>query len=228
MKKKDDIVILEPGDKLFRYGLNSTFPDQWDSNEHSIEYFSEEYGHKNQIGAFFFYDNKTAALQVLSAAIDKQKRNGKLITVATISTTEVTKEITLLDLESGINTCTQMLTCLYNLGIDVVTDDFYNYHDKEKFSSIREQFMKLYSNNWRERISAATAVDSFFHSLPPFLGQSLTDFGNGQVFKKLLLDKCLDGYVFMEEFSSNTYCLFSSDYISVPEHRLVDISNGIV
>ena len=88
--------------------------------------------------------------------------------------------------------------------------------------------MKLYSNNWRERISAATAVDSFFHSLPPFLGQSLTDFGNGQVFKKLLLDKCLDGYVFMEEFSSNTYCVFSSDYISVPEHRLVDISNGIV
>lgn len=221
MKKQNDYVILEPGDKLFRYWLGSNCPNQWDGNIHSIEYDFAKYGHKNQIGAFFFYDNETTARQVLSAAIDKQKKKGNQIIGATITTTVVTKEVRLLDLENGIGTCTQMLTCLYELGIDVVTDDFYNYAAGKRFSSVREQFMKLYNSDWREKSGAADTVDSFFYN-PPFLGQSLTDFGNGQFFKTLLQEKGFDGYVFMEVFSSNTYCLFSSENLSAPENRPVD------
>lgn len=227
MKKQNDLIILESGDILYRYGLGSNYPNQWDCDTHSIEYFSEKHGHKNQIGAFFFYDNETAALQVLSAAINNQKKKGNKIIEATMSTAEVTKEMRLLDLDSGIIACSNMLTCLYDLGIDVVTDDFYNYQKEKKFSSIRKQFMELYSSDWKEKSRAATDVNSFFYDLLPVLGQSLTDFGNGQIFKKLLEEKGFDGYVFMEEFSSNTYCLFSSINLSAPRHRSVDLINEI-
>jgi len=227
MKKAENTIILEPGDKLFRYGLNDGYPNKWDCNIHSLEYYCEEYGDKNQIGALFFYDNETAALQVLSAAINNQKEKSNVIKSATITRTELVKEITLLDLESGIDRCTNMLSCLYELGIDVLIDDFYNYQKREKYSSIREPFFKLYSDNYKERMSSATIVDDFFLRLPPLLGQSLTDFKNGHVFKNLLTEHGFDGYVFMEEFSSNTYCLLSAEVLSEPKHRQVNIIDEI-
>ena len=61
------------------------------------------------------------------------------------------------------------------------------------------------------QINAADAIEQFFCAHPPYLGQLLTDFGNGQHFKSLLQNAGFEGYVFMEELASNTYCIFNSD-----------------
>ena len=70
------------------------------------------------------------------------------------------------------------------------------------------------------RISAADAIEQFFCGHPPYLGQLLTDFGNGQHFKSLLQNAGFEGYVFMEQYASNTYCIFDSNKISLPMHHV--------
>ena len=198
MKEADNVKILEPGDKLYRYGLNSGYPADWDTKNHSIEYYSDEYGHKNQIGALFFYDCESAAVKVLSAAINKQKKIGNIISSATITTTEVVDNIVLLDLEKGISRCTQLVTCLYNLGIDIMTDMFYNFQKKDSYDSIRESFFQLYSEDWKERMMAAKIVDDFFIHYLPFwvslllisrMGMLLNNFFKNMVMKDIFLWK---------------------------------------
>ncbi len=49
----------------------------------------------------------------------------------------------------------------------------------------------------------------------------VTDFENGMVFKRLLIEKGYEGYQFMEEKSSPTICLFDSSKISKPTHQKV-------
>lgn len=73
MRKEENIIILEPGDRLYRYDLSGKMPDNWNSTVHSIEYNTSEYGPKNSIGAIFLYDVEIAAKQVLSAAIKNKK-----------------------------------------------------------------------------------------------------------------------------------------------------------
>lgn len=58
------------------------------------------------------------------------------------------------------------------------------------------------------------------------MGQSLTDFDNGEVFKEMLENNEFEGYVFMEDFISDTYCLLSSDKITAPEHEIIDINSN--
>ena len=227
MIKSKNIIVLNPGDQLYRYGIGDHFPNQWDIDVHSVEYRDDKLGYKNQIGALFFYDNERTALNVLSSAINRQKDKGIIIEDAIISTATVIEEITLLDLESGISRCTQMLSCLYDLGIDVMTDEFRSHQRNESFGSIRERFHELYSDDWNARMSSAKIIDDFFFNLPPLLGQSLTDFDNGPKFKRLLEEHQYEGYVFMEEYSSNTYCIFSSQKLSCPTHRHVAIIDEI-
>ena len=130
------------------------------------------------------------------------------------------QEIKLLDLETGIVKCTQILSVLYELGIDVITHDFFNYFKRESFDIIRKYFLDLYSEDMQCRISAADAIEQFFCGHPPYLGQLLTDFGNGQHFKSLLQNAGFEGYVFMEQYASNTYCIFDSNKISLPMHHV--------
>ncbi|MCS3161579.1 hypothetical protein NXX71_12380 [Bacteroides faecis] len=140
MKKEENIIILEPGDRLYRYDLSGKMPDNWNSTVHSIEYNTSEYGPKNSIGAIFLYDVEIAAKQVLSAAIKKQEELENHIEQATITTTEILQEIKLLDLETDIDKCTQILSVLYELGIDVITHDFFNYSKKGKFWCHKKSF----------------------------------------------------------------------------------------
>lgn len=220
MRKEENIIILEPGDRLYRYDLSGKMPDNWNSTVHSIEYNTSEYGPKNSIGAIFLYDVEIAAKQVLSAAIKKQKKLENHIEQATITTTEILQEIKLLDLETGIDKCTQILSVLYELGIDVITHDFFNYFKRESFDIIRKYFLDLYSEDMQCRISAADAIEQFFCGHPPYLGQLLTDFGNGQHFKSLLQNAGFEGYVFMEQYASNTYCIFDSNKILLQMHHV--------
>ena len=73
--------------------------------------------------------------------------------------------------------------------------------------------------------NAANKINEFFFNHPPLFGQLLTDFDNGIYFKEMLINQGFEGYAFMEEFASDTYCLLCSDKISAPIHNEIFIED---
>ena len=66
------------------------------------------------------------------------------------------------------------------------------------------------------------AIRSFFRvGRRSMLGQLLTDFANGYVFKDILLNKGFEGYIFDEEQSSPTICILYSSKLSEPQHTVI-------
>ena len=224
MRKQDYMLILEKGDALYRYILMTPPPQEWSTCLHNPEYDSIELGPKNIIGAFFFYDTPVAAKKVLAQAIVNQQKIENNYTYATVTCCLVTDDIILLNLESGILNCCDMISALNRIGINIVSSSFYNYKKHLPFSSITSEMKKLNSGDKIERETAANSIESFF-CYPPYLGQTLTDFNNGPIFKNMLKKKGLEGYVFMELLDSNTYCLFDSNKLTAPNHSKIVIAN---
>lgn len=221
MELEENKIILERGDMLYRYGLEQNYPDVWCNNIHNSEYSYKEYGNKNQIGAYFFYDNESTAKSVLETAIRKQESKGERVETATITSCEVREDIVLLDLFSGIERCCNMISVLRELNLNVVTNSFYNYQKKTYYTEIEHDLELLYSGRCAEKRGAATRIDDFFYNLRRLLGQSLTDFHNGVAFKEMLIRSHWEGYVFKEEESSNTYCLLDATKLTEPRHELI-------
>lgn len=223
MRKEENCIILEYGDTLYRYDLEENLPDNWDSNYHNFEYSGSRYGFKNAIGAIFLFDKKLTAKQILSGAINNQKEKTRIITRATITTVTVNEEIKLLDLSSGIIRCSNLLSVLYELNMDVTVLDLKNFQKDLPFHSIHDRLIDLYSSDPAKRMTSANEIDRFFCGRINLLGQTLTDFQNGALFKKLLEDKQFEGYVFWENPSSDTYCILSSLKLSNPIHEIIDV-----
>lgn len=220
MRKDKDKIILENGDVLYRYGLEQDYPDVWCNNIHNPEYNFDGLGHKNQIGAYFFYKDKSTAKRVLKVAIKKQEEEkGKIVEKATLTTCTVREDIVLLDLFSGIERCSNMISVLRELNLDVVTNSFCNYQKQACYTEIERDLELLYSGNCTEKIGAAARIDDFFYKSPPLLVQSLTDFNNGVAFKEMLIHNHWEGYVFKEEETSNTYCLLAATKLTDPVHE---------
>ena len=119
-----------------------------------------------------------------------------------------------------------MIGVLNNLGINVVSSFFHNYYHNQPFSDISFDLHKMLNSSNEQTIEESShSIDEFFGCYPPLLGQTLTDFNNGPIFKSQLINKGFEGYVFMEEFYSNTYCLLDSNKISPPKHSIIDIEN---
>jgi hypothetical protein len=180
MRKDKDKIILENEDVLYRYGLEQDYPDVWCNNIHNPEYNFDGLGHKNQIGAYFFYKDENTAKRVLKVAIKKQeKEKGKIVEKATLTTCTVREDIVLLDLFSGIDSCSRMISVfLRELNLNVVANSFYNYQKKACYTEIERDLELLYSGNCTEKIGAVKRIDTFFCNRPSLLGQSLTDFKN--------------------------------------------------
>ena len=218
MEQEENKIILERGDVLYRYGLEQYYPDVWCNNIHNPEYNFDGLGHKNQIGAYFFYQDENTAKRVLKVAIKKQEGKGKIIEKATLTTCTVREEIVLLDLFSGIDSCSQMISVLKDLELNIASSLFCNYQKKASYTEIERDLDLLCSGNCTEKIGAAARIDDFFYRRPPLLGQSLTDFNNGVAFKEMLIRNHWEGYVFKEEESSNTYCLLDTTKLTNPVH----------
>lgn len=137
---------------------------------------------------------------------------------ATITSCEVRKDIVLLDLFTGIERCSNMISVLKGLNLNVVNTLFYNYQRDTSYTEIEHDLELLYSGNCTEKLGAAARIDDFFCSRLPLLGQSLTDFNNGVAFKEMLIRNHWEGYVFKEEESSNTYCLLDATKLTNPVH----------
>ena len=209
MMKGPNTILLEKGDSLYRYDLGDRHPAEWSINHPNPEYLTERYGPKNKIGAFFFFDTEKTAKQVLAQAVVDQKKKGIPHSQATITSCEVTDSIVLLDLETRLSDCSSIINFLHELDMNVISNEFYNYHKGQFFEQLKS--------------AAEQEINDFFCSYPPYLCQLLTDFNNGTAFKKLLEKQGYEGYVFMEDFFSNTYCLLSSAKISPPSHQIIDI-----
>lgn len=219
MRKGKDKIILKNGDVLYRYGLGQDYPDVWCNSIHNLEYCFGQLGPKNQIGANFFYEDGNTAKRVLKAAIKKQEEKGDIVEKATLTTCTVHEDIVLLDLFSGIERCSHMISVLKELNLNVVNNFFYNYQRNTFYTEIEHDLELLYSGNCTEKIGAAKRIDTFFCNRPSLLGQSLTDFNNGVAFKEMLIRNHWEGYVFKEEESSNTYCLLDTTKLTNPVHE---------
>lgn len=223
MRKEENCIILENGDALYRYDLEENLPDDWDPNYHNFEYSGSRYGFKNAIGAIFLFDKKLTAKQILSGAINNQKEKGREITRATITTVTVNEDIKLLDLSTRIFRCSQLLSVLYELDMDVTELELKNFQQDLPFKSIHDKLIDLYSEDPTKRMTSAYEIDKFFYGMTNLLGQTLTDFQNGVLFKKLLEDRQFEGYVFWENPSSDTYCILSPSKLSNPIHDIIDV-----
>ena len=219
MRRDIDKIILENGDVLYRYGLEQDFPDVWCNNIHNPEYNFDGLGHKNQIGAYFFYKDENTAKRVLKVAMKKQEEKGKIVEKATLTTCTVREDIVLLDLFTDIERCSNMISVLIALNLDVTNSSFYNYQQEKYYTEIERDVKLLFSENLEEKLEAAARIDGFFCNRPSLLGQSLTDFKNGDAFKDMLIRNHWEGYVFKEEESSNTYCILAATKLTNPVHK---------
>ena len=212
---------LPKGTRLCRYDLKNT-PNNWDCNYKSLEYEYVGLGPKNKIGAFFFYNSLADCERTAQNAHLKHEEAPLWITE-----TELLKEVNLLDLrESHI---VRILDRLFDAGIDVLRGDFVN-HLKESntYFSIRSSYLQIKQcTSPFEGLKHAREVLDFWGKSPnvggnyDYLGQQLTDFDNGEVFKQLLQEKGLCGYCFYEGSRDGmpqvtTYCLFSSACLGAP------------
>lgn len=226
MRKEENSIILEPGDLLYRYDLGEKLDAEWLTDYSSPEYSFSEYGPKNKIGLFFFYNDISAAKNTLAQAVYNQKKMGTIYNYGTITSCQVIDDIRLLDLEAGLSSCSDKIRFLHQIGLNVITELFYNYQFKRPFSELQNSLEDLSSTDQSLSSAAENVINEFFYNFPPLLGQSLTDFDNGEVFKEMLENNEFEGYVFMEDFISDTYCLLSSDKITAPEHEIIDINSN--
>ena len=220
--KEDYEIVVKPGDMFYRYNLGANVPNHW-----SLEYVSPEYvfpnlGAKNKIGAFFFYNTNEAAINTLSQALINEQLRGVNYDVSIITSCCASKEMYMLDL-SKCNWCAQIIYVLFQLGINVVSDNFFLHQRNRSFAALKEQFELLSSDDCILKLRAISTIDEFFFNNKPLLCQTLTDFGNGKHFKRLLQDKGYDGYVFKESPDGNTFCLFTSDNLSSPQQDYIEI-----
>lgn len=219
---------LPIGTNLYRYCLGNDIPKEWSTEYHSPEYHSVEYGDKNQIGAFFFYRDKKTASNVLNAAIEKATKHGQNYQNNTLTCCQIVEDISILDL-TNCDSPVLMLNKLYYEGIDVLTSDFFLDPNKEQsFDVIRGYHQYIMANRktndikiCSEILNKAKKINKFFKGHIGYTGQLLTDFENGISFKRQLEEKGYEGYIFDEEPSGSTICLFNSSKLTPPKHIIV-------
>ena len=228
METTNSSKTLRKNTNLYRYDLTDNTPKNWSTDVHSVEY-STGRGYKNNCGAFFFFDNITAAEKLCEKA--KKEAN---IQTSTITSCHTTKDLTFLNLSEYENP-SQMICNLYEKGIDIFNKGFVKFGedptDDASIDVLKEAFVKVLntSKETKEGLSIITQysqkINDFFDSFESerkghacrYICQLLTDFDNGPIFKKMLLEKGFDGYCFREDPGSLTYCIFDSHALSSPE-----------
>lgn len=220
-------VVIQPGKKLYRYNLGKDIPSDWSSEYINPEYINPEYiypnlGRKNQIGAFFFFNNITAAKNTLFQAIKNFKDKGVIYKKGIITSCSTKSPIRLLDL-SKFDDCAKIIYFLCEQGINILSDNFISHQRKCSFIELKKDFELLSDNNPTIRLAGINKINDFFYYRPHILCQTLTDFDNGKYFKAMLEEKGYEGYIFKENPDSNTFCLFSSDKLTQPRHTKIEV-----
>lgn len=222
-------MILPAHSLLYRYDIMKP-PTQWSADFH--EYHYDGFGFKNISGFFFFYDNKEDSIR--TCLNDLSFKGAGYFTQC-----ETVREIDLLDIRTEC--MIRILDILNENDIDVLVPEFntYSQGDARPLSVIKEDFEKyLYLVNKQEKTTQESCtqlnlVNTITHYIEPlrgnesfrYLGQLLTDLDNGPIFKRMLMHKGFDGYVFYEHDIDKpcvtTYCIFEKTSLSSPNCELI-------
>jgi hypothetical protein len=225
--------ILPIHQKLYRYCVGIEPPQEWSPDFKNPEYVHSPDRVKNGIGAYFFYTNRETAIKVAACAKEKLLQENPISSEAYITECNTTSQIELFDLQCKGDT-TDMLNRLYDEGIDVLTNK-YVLHDGTPFEKVRSNYFYDYSLSpcpsaeeineiVQRRINDPEILKTFFRiGKYSRLGQYLTDYSNGIIFKGELISRGYEGYIFDEEQSSPTICLFDTLKLSPPQHEKVTI-----
>lgn len=210
---------------LYRYNLIEP-PSSWTEDFKNPQYVSSHRA-KNSIGAYFFYSKYETAVNVGKKAI---KEAGGDYNKLFITSAQLHQEANLLNLSLSIEAFEPeyMLDLLYDNGIDVLTDDFKHINPSHKLSEIRDDYFRIREakksgNQLKWNDESCLKVNGFFLGNSSHLGQCLTDFENGFMFKQLLEEKGFDGYVFVEEVNDPTVCIFNSSFLSQPTTQVIQL-----
>lgn len=229
--------ILRLGEKLYRYDIKEP-PKEWSTGFKNPEYvYSNTRGSKNQIGAFFFFNSRTQAANTANCAFQKHKNDaeGIWITECTIK-----ESIRLLDLRDSI-ICIELLAAFDKAGFAIFSDKLKSW-EGTPFSELANiiqpiEDIVLSDTNWVNDKETAKKVQISIAGMQKSLKienthighllQLLTDFSNGDYFRKLLQVKGYEGYIFNETncpipiIGSDTVCIFSSIKFSAPHVKFL-------
>lgn len=243
----------DPSLQLWRYNVTeppAIWEAAFKSPEYQYLFTDSQILVKNQANLYFFYDNKNQCLQTGCVALNNlnSSDNGNRNKVW-ITRTNPIRQINVLDLSCHISewgdliihdTPLKIIDRLDAIGIDVLTDCFSRYlfdedrshYKKVLFSDLRDDYCRLRQlvdkpvktdAECVEICSIANRVNSWFEDSIGHLGQFLTDFENGTIFKEMLTSRGFDGYAFQEEADSKTFCIFDPNLLSAPVHEEVTI-----
>lgn len=229
--------------ELWRYDLTEP-PSDWDMDYHNVEYMypnaPDSFKLKNQINAFFFYEDKSQAFLTGSRAAQNRGLKQFWLTQTTIIPT-----LSLLDLRKhkftpGIERHhdfpLQVIARLEEIGIHIISDSYLKFNDingnVHPFSCLKSDFNRIMELDIigdlsmceiKEKLKLADNINTFFLNKPGYLGQLLTDFSNGPLFKSEILSRGWDGYMFEEEYLTKraTLCIFDSHKLTKPRKELV-------
>lgn len=240
MMKMDKDKAVKSGTILYRYDIVQPPAHGWNNDFKSPIYdnYMREVGPKNSIGAFFFFDDKTTAIEVAKNIL-KQKEWIKDLNPDLniwLTTAYIREDLYMLDL-SGCNDVVDLYVNLWNENIDIFRDDFYKYGDifgSKPMSQLRQDVKQIADNDNGGRNSIATCKCNIFNfyntfedkKILPFACQELTDFSNGGIFKELLENKGYEGYIFRET-DANTFCLFNPNKLSKPQTIIIDQKDSL-
>lgn len=221
MKQK---LRIEKNTTFYRYDLVEP-PMVWTSDYHSLEYAVADSGdisYKNQSGLLFFYDSESTTIKTAERALERHNKTEFWLTTAYVD-----KPLQFLDLRGGATLV--ILNNLYVNGIDVFNSPLSLTGLPE--SAPLKSLEPLYYHLMQNAVGGEDYNDKWLRLHEPFiypgspyslLGQRLTDFENGEVFKSLLLENKYDGYIFDESFGASTICLMDSTKLSKPESTKFD------
>lgn len=224
--------ILTDKVRLFRYDLVQ--PPKAFSNEFKnpqYEGFGHNLGPKNVANLFFFFNGRETAMRVGNNAVASNTNYNALW----LTEAKTICDLRLLDIRN-VSSVANLYVTLLNNEIDIFIPNFYKIMDpttRVPMSTIRDKVFEYWkltkqnvekSNAKFKRIRTLySEIENFFY---PLLGvnrqnyacQQLTDFGNGKIFKEILLKKKYQGLIFNEnakEPNSDTVCLFDSSILQI-------------
>lgn len=227
------IKTIKAGLSLYRYDVIEPPKDGWDKSYKSPLYNWDEEGPKNEIAAFFLFNNEQETMAVAKNVLALRKEFVRVFNPMLsiwLTKTKIQEDVKMLDL-SGCNDVVDLYVTLWKEQINIFREDFYKfqkYYVSKPLSLLFDDVKYLSmgkAGNRNKNAICKCNIYNFYNTIEeneqlPYACQGLTDFSNGKIFKNILEAKGINGYIFRET-DATTFCLFDAQKLSFPETQLI-------